>query len=72
MLSTVLTIIQLVIAGFLVLVILLQQKGAGLGSAFGGTGSVYTSRRGVDRILFNITIVFSLVFFALALINLIF
>lgn len=72
MLSTVLTIIQLVIAGFLVLVILLQQKGAGLGSAFGGTGGVYTSRRGVDRILFNITIVFSLVFFALALINLIF
>lgn len=72
MVSTILTIIQLVVAGLLVVAILLQQKNAGLGSAFGGGASgAYTSRRGIDRVLFNITIALSIVFFALALVNLI-
>ncbi len=71
MLSTVLIIIQLVIAALLVVSILLQQKGAGLGSAFGASGGVYTTRRGVDRVLFNITIALSILFFSLALVNLI-
>ncbi len=72
MLSLILSIAHLIVAGLLVLAILLQQKGAGLGSAFGGTGGVYTSRRGIDRVLFNITIALSLMFFAIALLNLIF
>lgn len=72
MLSTILVIVQMVVAGFLIASILLQQKGSGLGSAFGGTGGVYTTRRGIDRVLFNITIALSIVFFAIALLTLVF
>lgn len=69
MVSTILSIGNLVVAGLLVTAILLQQKGTGIGSAFGGTGGVYTTRRGVDRILFNIIIALSILFFAIALVN---
>jgi len=50
--------------------ILLQSKGIGLGSLSGGdTGGVYTKRRGVDRILFLITIGMAVLFVILALIS---
>lgn len=71
MLSNILTIIQLILGVLLIIVVLLQQKGSGLGAAFGGSGTVHTTRRGVDRILHQITIVVSILFFLLATINLI-
>lgn len=51
--------------------ILLQARGAGLGSAFGGTsaGSVFKTRRGVERLVFNITIVFVVLFAIVSLIS---
>ena len=50
--------------------ILLQSKGIGLGSLSGGdTGGVYTKRRGIDRILFFITIGMAVLFVILALIS---
>jgi len=44
--------------------ILLQVRGAGLGSAFGGSsaGSVFKTRRGVERLIFNLTITFVILF----------
>ena len=66
MVTTVLTVINLVSAVLLIVAVLLQQKGAGMGAAFGGSGSVYTTRRGLDRTLFQATIVLSVVFFATA------
>ena len=45
----ILTIVQILISVFLVISILLQQKGAGLGSALGGDGgSNYSTRRGAE------------------------
>ena len=46
----------------LIIAILLQQKGGGLSSAFGGSGAVYRSRRGAEKALFIATIVFGLLF----------
>jgi len=66
------TIIQLVLAIFLIIIILPQQRGSGLGSAFGGGGNIYGSRRGVDKILFQITIVISVLFFVAAILNLLY
>ena len=66
MVTTILTAINLASAALLIVAILLQQKGAGMGAAFGGSGSVYTTRRGLDRTLFQGTIVLSVVFFATA------
>lgn len=55
-------ITQLVIAGLLVGAILLQERGTGLGSTFGGEGGLYRSKRGIERMLFTATIVLSALF----------
>jgi len=45
-----------------ILLILLQQRGASLGAGFGASGELYTTRRGLDKSLFNATILFVVVF----------
>jgi preprotein translocase subunit SecG len=55
-------IVQAILGIFLVLLVLFQSKGAGLGSIFGGGESVFTTRRGVERTLFNFTIGTSVAF----------
>ena len=45
-----------------ILLILLQQRGASLGAGFGGSGELFTTRRGLDKSLFNATVVLVLVF----------
>ena len=54
--SVALHIVQVIVSIFLIILILFQSKGAGLGSIFGGTESVFTTRRGIERTLFNFTI----------------
>jgi len=67
-----LNIVQIIISVALVGVILLQVRSGGLGGAFGGTESaVYKTRRGVERMLFNITIGLSVTFFAVTILNVI-
>ncbi len=52
----------------LIVSVILQSKGAGLGGLTGAdTGGVFTARRGIERTLFWVTIVLSVLFFALAL-----
>ena len=46
----------------IILLILLQQRGASLGAGFGGSGELYTTRRGLDKSLFNATVVFTIIF----------
>lgn len=52
----------------LVVSIILQSKGAGLGGLSGNdAGGVFTARRGIEKTLFWVTIIFSVVFFILAI-----
>ena len=52
----------------LIVSVILQSKGAGLGGLGGSdTGAVFTARRGVEKTLFRITIGLSVIFFALAI-----
>ena len=51
----------------LVAAILLQARGAGLGSTFGGDSSVYRSRRGVEKRLFQFTILLAILFVVFSL-----
>lgn len=52
----------------LIVSVILQSKGAGLGGLTGAdAGSVFTARRGIERTLFWVTIVLSVIFFALAI-----
>jgi len=58
---------QIVVAVLLILAILLQNRGAGLGSVFGGGGGVYLTKRGLEKKLYIATIVFAIIFFLLSL-----
>jgi len=67
-----LLISQVIVSLFLVVFILLQQRGTALGSAFGGEGGFYGTRRGVQKKIFWGTIILGALFIILALLNLIF
>ncbi len=70
--SNFLFVFQIVVSLLLIGAILLQQKGGGLGSAFGGDGQVYRSRRGMEKALFVATILFAALFIGGAFASLIF
>lgn len=65
----ILNIAQIVLAVLLVASILLQARGTGLGAAFGGGGNVYRTKRGAEKKIFQLTILFSILFFGIALAN---
>lgn len=65
---TYLNIALIIISVLLILSVIIQSKGAGLGGLTGAdTGSIFTARRGVERTLFWVTIVLSVIFFALVM-----
>ncbi len=57
-------VVQIVLSIAVIIFVLLQVRGAGLGSAFGGSsaGSVFKTRRGIERLVFNLTIIFIFLF----------
>lgn len=65
------TIAQVVLAVLLVTCILLQARGAGLSATFGGEGNVFRTKRGVEKKIFQLTIVVAILFFGVALANVI-
>ena len=60
--NAILAIGQIIVSVGLMAAILLQSRGAGLGSAFGGDSSVYRSRRGIEKTLFQFTIALTVLF----------
>ncbi len=58
----ILQIITLGSAILMVVAILLQQRGASLGAGFGSSGELYTTRRGFDKNLFEVTIILAVIF----------
>lgn len=66
-------IVQIIISVAVIVFILLQVRGAGLGSIFGGSsaGSVFKTRRGVERLIFNITIVLVVLFAVISVLSLV-
>jgi preprotein translocase subunit SecG len=65
-----LNIAQIIISVALIVVVLMQTKSSGgLGGIFGGDGSVFRTRRGVERTLFNFTIVLSVAFLVVSLLS---
>lgn len=62
-----LKIAQIIISILLIVVILLQNKGAALGGVFGGSNTVFLTKRGIEKKLFALTIVLAVLFFAISL-----
>ena len=65
----IITIAQIVVAILVVISILLQNRGEGLGTFLGGGGEIYRSRRGIEKVLYYSTIVLSVMLVALSVAN---
>lgn len=59
-----LNILTIVSAILIIVVVLVQNQGSGLGDAFGGGGNVYRSKRGFEKGLFVFTIILGIIFVA--------
>jgi len=70
-LSQIISIFQIVLAVLITVAILLQQRGSGMGGAFGGGGASYFAKRGLEKILFIATIILSVIFVATTIASLI-
>jgi preprotein translocase subunit SecG len=68
--ETYLYIAQIVVAVALILVALLQVRGGGLGGIFGQADTVYRTKRGVEKTLFQLTIALVVIFIILAIVSL--
>ncbi len=66
----ILSLALIILSVLLTTSILLQQRGSGLGIAFGGDGNVFRTKRGLEKGLFYVTIALSGLFFGTALLNL--
>lgn len=64
-------VMQIIIAALLVVAVLFQARGTGLGSTFGGAGEMYRTKRGFERLLFTATIVLAVLFVLTSLANVI-
>lgn len=68
----ILSILQIIVALFLIVVILLQAKGGGLSPAFGGGGEMYRSRQSIEKLLVVLTSFFAVALGILSIILLFF
>ena len=68
--ETYLYVAQLVVAVALILIVLLQVHGGGLGGIFGQADTVYRTKRGVEKTLFQLTIALVIIFIVLSILSL--
>lgn len=65
-----LLIINIILSALVVILILIQGRGAGLGSAWGGGGETFQTRRGVEKLTLRITVLLIILFSIVSLVNL--
>jgi preprotein translocase subunit SecG len=65
-----LNVAQLVLAVALMLAILLQTRGGGMGGIFGQSEAVFRTKRGVEKTLFQLTIVLAVLFVIMSIVSL--
>ncbi len=67
--KTIITVAQIIVAIGVVVSILLQNRGEGLGTFFGGGGEIFRTRRGFENVLYYVTVGLSVVLVILSLVN---
>ena len=65
-----LNVAQIVLAAALTLIILLQVRGGGLGGIFGQADTVYRTKRGLEKTMFQLTIALAVLFVIIAIVSL--
>jgi len=61
-------VIQIIVSLTIIVMVLLQTKGSGLGGIFGGEGGIYRTRRGIEKTLYQTTIGLAVTFFVISII----
>ena len=69
--DTILTYSQIILAVLLTAAVLVQQKGSGLSSAFGGSGTEYSTKRGAEKFFFYATAVLAVLFLTVSILRII-
>lgn len=69
--TSLLNYLQIFISFLLVVFILLQSRGSGLGSAFGGGGDIYLTKRGAEKTIFILTIILAVIFLGLGAVRIV-
>ncbi|MFA6429396.1 MAG: preprotein translocase subunit SecG [Patescibacteria group bacterium] len=69
--DTILSISLFIVSILLITAILLQQRGSGLGAAFGGEGNVFRTKRGLEQGLYYATIALAALFVGIAVLNMV-
>jgi len=64
--------IHITISALLIVAILLQQRGGGLSSTFGGSAMEYSTKRGAEKVVFYATIVLGILFLGISVVRLMF
>ena len=67
--KTIVTVAQIIVAIGIVVSVLLQNRGEGLGTFFGGGGEIFRTRRGVENLLYYVTIGLVILLVSLSLLN---
>jgi len=67
----ILLVSNIILSVFIIIFILIQGRGAGLGSAWGGGGELFQTRRGIEKWTLRLTVVFITLFFIVSVLNLI-
>lgn len=62
MIMSIFNIVTIASAVLMTIMILLQSRGASLGAGFGGSGELFTERRGVEKTMFQFTVILAIVF----------
>jgi len=68
--KSILLLTNIVLSALVVILILVQGRGGGLGSAWGGGGEMFQTRRGVEKLTLRLTVILILLFFTISMINL--
>lgn len=69
--KTFLLILQIIISTLLIIIILVQAKGSGISTVFGGQGGFYRSKRGIEKLFVTFTVILASLFLVLSIIQVI-
>lgn len=62
---------QIVISVLLIIIIIMQSKGSGLSTVFGGEGGFYRSKRGVEKLFVYLTVILAFAFLVISIVQIV-
>jgi len=68
-LSTYITVVQIILSVTLILLVLVQSRGEGFSATFSSDSSIFRTRRGVEKTLFQLTIAVAIIWVLMSIVS---